>query len=426
MDKIKVTGGKPLKGSAVISGSKNAALPIMTASILTEDDLELSNIPYLVDVTTMNKLLLQHGVELCVNGNEIKDNEIGNSIIFNGSKINNYVAPYDIVRKMRASVIVLGPLLARFGHAKVSLPGGCAIGSRPVDLHLKGLEALGANICIDNGYIIADAPNGLTGSEIEFAKVSVGATENIMMAATLASGTTIIKNAAREPEIVDLAKCLKSMGAEIKGEGTDTMTIVGKRKLHGASHRVIADRIEAGTFAAMCGAAGGNILLENIDASIFEHVAEYFKMAGVSIKQTSDGVLIEREKDRLEPIDIETCPYPGFPTDMQAQFMAMLLTAKGNSTIKESIFENRFMHVPELNRMGADISLNGSIANIKGVEKLYGAEVMATDLRASVSLIIAALSTDTETTVNRVYHIDRGYEFIEQKLSKLGVNISRV
>ncbi|MBN8828462.1 MAG: UDP-N-acetylglucosamine 1-carboxyvinyltransferase [Sphingobacteriia bacterium] len=426
MEKLSIKGGKPLYGEIYISGSKNSALPIMAASLLTEDTLVLSNVPFLVDVTTMSKLLVQHGVDFCVDGSSFENNCSGKRILFNAANVNNLQAPYEIVRKMRASVIVLGPLLARFGRAKVSLPGGCAIGTRPVDLHIKGLEAMGAKIELEEGYICAEAPNGLHGAEITFDKVSVGATENVMMAATLANGITIINNAAKEPEIIDLGNCLKAMGADIEGLGSDKIVIKGINKLKGANYRVISDRIEAGSFAAMVGATGGEIKLQNFNIDLFHNVLDKFEEIGVNIVPEKDGILVKRKEERLKAAEIITQPHPGFPTDLQAQFMAMTTIAEGVSTIQENIFENRFMHVPELIRMGANIKLNGNMALIKGVERLKGAQVMATDLRASMSLLIAALSTDEETIVNRIYHIDRGYERIEEKLQKCGAVIQRL
>ncbi|AZL15253.1 UDP-N-acetylglucosamine 1-carboxyvinyltransferase [Rickettsiales endosymbiont of Stachyamoeba lipophora] len=426
MDKFVITGGKPLYGEVVISGAKNAALPIMTASILCSGELTIDNIPFLADIVSMNRLLLQLGVEIQVNGYTTEYETWSKKLVISGDNINDFTAPYELVRKMRASIIVLGPLLARFGRAVVSLPGGCAIGTRPVDLHLEALKLMGANIKIEEGYIYADAPNGLSGAEINFAKASVGATENIMMAASLASGKTIINNAAREPEIIDLARCLNSMGAKITGEGTEQIIIEGVNKLRSAAHTIIPDRIEAATFAAIAGITNGEIHLHHITAEVFNGVKEFFVEAGITIAEDQGKLVIKRSESHLRPLEITTNPFPGFPTDAQAQFMAMMTIAKGKSIITETVFENRFMHVPELIRMGADIGISGNTAVINGVNALNGAEVMSTDLRASVSLIIAALSSPKETAINRVYHLDRGYDRIEAKLQKLGANISRI
>jgi UDP-N-acetylglucosamine 1-carboxyvinyltransferase len=420
MDKIRIIGGVPLKGKIVISGAKNAALPLMAASLLTDETLTLSNMPFLADITTMANLLAQHGVTLHTNGDGT-----GRAIALNGAKVDNFTAPYDMVRTMRASVLVLGPLLARFGEAKVSLPGGCAIGTRPIDLHLKALEKMGAEIKLEDGYVYASVKGRLRGAEIVFEKVTVGATENLLMAASLADGVTVLKNAAREPEVTDLAECLVKMGAHISGIGTDTLTIEGVEKLHGCLHRVVADRIETGTYAAAAAITGGDVELIGARADLMKAVIDKFIEAGVSITETEHGLRVTRTGP-IHGIDIMTEPFPGFPTDMQAQMMALLAVADGASMMTETIFENRYMHVPELIRMGARINPHGASAMIRGVAKLTGAEVMATDLRASVSLVIAALAAEGETIIHRVYHLDRGYERLEEKLSACGAKIERI
>jgi len=419
MDKIRIIGGTPLVGSIPISGAKNAALPLMTAALLTDEKLVLSNVPYLADIVTMANLLAQHGVSLSLPQGK------GRSMSLDASNINNLTAPYEVVRTMRASVLVLGPLLARFGAAKVSLPGGCAIGTRPIDLHLKALEAMGAEIDLQDGYIHAKVASRLKGAVINFEKISVGATENILMAACLAEGKTVLHNAACEPEICDLAYCLQAMGAEIQGIGTDTITVTGVEALHGAHHTVIADRIEAGSFAAAAAITGGDVELLGARAEHMTAVIEKFEAAGISVSETARGLRVKCE-GRIQGIDIMTAPYPGFPTDMQAQMMALLSVADGASMVTETIFENRYMHVPELTRMGANIVVHGSSAMIRGAGKLRGAEVMATDLRASVSLVIAALAAEGETLIHRVYHLDRGYERLEEKLGLCGANIERI
>ncbi|AIL64560.1 UDP-N-acetylglucosamine 1-carboxyvinyltransferase [Rickettsiales bacterium Ac37b] len=426
MDKIFIKGGKPLKGTIAISGSKNAALPIMAASLLTADTLILSNIPLLADITTMSHLLTNHGVSLTVDGIASFTYQNGRVLQLNAANVNNYTAPYDIVRKMRASVWVLGPLLARFGQACVSLPGGCAIGNRPIDLHISALEKLGASIELKDGYIIAHTKSKLKGANIRFDKVSVGATANIMMAATLAEGYTTITNVAKEPEICDLAVCLKAMGAQVEGVGTDTITIEGVKQLHGTHHTVIPDRIEAGTYAIAAAITGGEINLTNINQELIDNIIQKLEHAGVSTAITDTGMLVKRSEDHIYSTDIHTQPYPGFPTDMQAQFMALMSIARGSSLISENIFENRFMHASELMRMGADITVNGSVAMVKGINQLKGAPVMATDLRASVSLVLAALAAKGNTQISRVYHIDRGYERIEEKLVACGADIERI
>jgi UDP-N-acetylglucosamine 1-carboxyvinyltransferase len=415
MDRILITGGHPLAGTITISGAKNAALPLMTCGLLTDDFLVLSNVAKLADLQTMAELLAQHGITVIPEGRTLTL----------GGRITNTEAPYDIVRKMRASILVLGPLLARCREGRVSLPGGCAIGTRPVDLHLKGFEAMGAIIKLDGGYIDATAPTGLHGANIVFPFVSVGATENLLMAATLAEGVTTLKNAAREPEITDLANCLIAMGAKIEGIGTDTLTIEGVRALHGATHAILPDRIETGTFACAAAITGGHVFLENARIDDLGAVVTSLTEAGVEISPAPDGFWVKR-KNGLHGIDVTTEPFPGFPTDMQAQFMALMSVADGASMVTETIFENRFMHVPELNRMGARINAVGASAIIRGVPHLSGAQVMATDLRASVSLVLAGLAAQGETTINRVYHLDRGYEAVEQKLAACGARIERI
>ncbi|MCK5276562.1 MAG: UDP-N-acetylglucosamine 1-carboxyvinyltransferase [Alphaproteobacteria bacterium] len=420
MDQIRIRGGRPLKGSIRISGAKNAALPLMTASLLTDETLTLTNLPFLADITTLVQLLMQHGVQI-----GMRDSGAGHVLEMTAKEITSTTAPYDLVRKMRASILVLGPLVARCGEARVSLPGGCAIGTRPVDLHLKGLEALGAEIELANGYVHARAPKGLAGGHYVFPFVSVGATENLVMAASLAKGESTLVNAAREPEVADLAKCLVGMGAKIEGIGTDTLTIQGVPALHATEHRVVADRIETGTFAMAAAATGGELELVGAELSIIDSVAEALDKAGVEIVETENGLKVRR-RNGLVGVDVMTEPYPGFPTDMQAQMMALMSIAEGASMITETIFENRFMHVPELARMGANINVHQSSAMVRGTKKLTGAPVMATDLRASVSLVIAGLAAEGETVINRVYHIDRGYERIEEKLKACGADIERV
>ncbi|HQT46444.1 MAG TPA: UDP-N-acetylglucosamine 1-carboxyvinyltransferase [Acidocella sp.] len=415
MDSIRITGGVPLSGTIPISGAKNAALPLMTCGLLTDERLILSNVAKLADLATMAELLAQHGIAVEAEGR----------ILSLGGHITNTEAPYDIVSKMRASVLVLGPLLARVREARVSLPGGCNIGTRPVDLHLKGLEAMGATIKLDAGYIDATAPSGLHGATIVFPFVSVGATENLLMAAALADGTTTLKNAAREPEIIDLCTCLIAMGANIQGIGTDTLVIEGQKSLHGAKHAILPDRIETGTYACAAAITGGKILLENARAEDLGAVLSVLTEAGVKITPAENGFWVERANG-LHGVDVVTEPFPGFPTDMQAQFMALMCVAEGASMVTETIFENRFMHVPELNRMGARINAHGSSAIIRGVKKLSGAQVMATDLRASFSLVLAALAAEGETTISRVYHLDRGYESVEEKLKACGARIERI
>ena len=418
MDRIQITGGKQLNGDIEISGAKNAALPLQTAAILTDQPLLLNRVPDLKDVMSLNEVLEQLGIVARYDSHSKK-------LALNGAKITSCEAPYDLVRKMRASILVLGPLVARMGEAKVSLPGGCAIGTRPVDLHIEGLKRLGAEIELSEGYIHARAPKGLTGAPVHFTKVSVGATENLMMAATLAKGTTTLTNAAREPEIVDLGECLIKMGAEIEGLGTDKIVIHGKKFLRGTEHSVIADRIEAGTFAVAGAMTGGKITLKNCDIKYLQYLVDPMAKAGVSMTGENGDVHVQRTGERLKGFDIMTEPYPGFPTDLQAQMMSMLTIADGAGMITETIFENRFMHVPELARMGANITVHGSSALVRGVPKLKGAPVMATDLRASVSLILAGLVAEGVTTVNRIYHLDRGYENLVGKLSAVGARLER-
>ena len=420
MDQIRIRGGRPLEGSIRISGAKNAALPLMAASLLTDETLTLTNLPFLADITMLVQLLMQHGIEI-----GMRDSGAGHVLEMTAKEITSTTAPYDLVRKMRASFLVLGPLVARCGEARVSLPGGCAIGTRPVDLHLKGLEALGVEIELANGYVHARATKGLQGGHYVFPFVSVGATENLVMAASLAKGESTLVNAAREPEVADLAKCLVAMGAKIEGIGTDALTIQGVDALHGAEHRVVADRIETGTFAMAAAATGGELELAGAAMEIIDSVAEALDKAGVEVSETKGGLKVSR-RNGLVGVDVMTEPYPGFPTDMQAQMMALMSVAEGASMITETIFENRFMHVPELARMGANINVHQSSAMVRGVKKLTGAPVMATDLRASVSLVIAGLAAEGETVINRVYHIDRGYERIEEKLKACGADIERV
>lgn len=425
MDKIRIRGGRPLNGSITVGGAKNAALPLMTASLLTDETLTLTNLPILADINTLCNLLLQHGVAIHMAG--AGGDCAGRAVDFTARDVTNTTAPYDLVRKMRASVLVLGPLLARCGEAKVSLPGGCAIGARPVDLHIKGLEAMGADIRIEAGYIVAKAPaGGLRGAEYVFPKVSVGATENLLMAATLAKGTTILVNAAREPEVTDLAECLVKMGAKITGIGSDRLVIEGVDRLHGARHMVVADRIETGTYAMAAAITGGRLDIMNTRLDLIKAAVKALAPAGVAFEEIENGIRVSRANGELHGVDVMTEPFPGFPTDLQAQMMALMCTAKGAAMITETIFENRFMHAPELTRMGARITVHGSSALVRGVERLTGAPVMATDLRASVSLVLAGLAAEGETTVNRVYHLDRGYERVEEKLAACGAEIERI
>jgi UDP-N-acetylglucosamine 1-carboxyvinyltransferase len=426
MDKIRIRGGRPLTGAIPISGAKNAALPLMTASLLTDETLTLANLPHLADIATLATLLAQHGVAIEMRGGAPNGGHAGRVLALTARDITNTTAPYDLVRKMRASFLVLGPLIARCGQARVSLPGGCGIGARPVDLHLKGLTQLGAEIELSEGYIQARAPDGLKGARFAFPQVSVGATENLMMAATLAKGETVLVNAAREPEIGDLARCLVAMGAEIDGIASDTLRIVGVERLHGAHHSVIPDRIEVGTYAMAAAITGGDVELVGAQPEAVTAVIEKLQEAGVMIAPTERGLRISQVNRGLEGVDVMTEPYPGFPTDLQAQIMTLMATARGASMITETIFENRFMHVLELNRMGANINVHQASAMVRGVSKLTGAPVMASDLRASVGLVLAGLAAEGETMVHRVYHLDRGYERLEEKLSACGADIERV
>ncbi|WP_114953656.1 UDP-N-acetylglucosamine 1-carboxyvinyltransferase [Sphingosinicella terrae] len=424
MDRIIITGGKRLQGRIPISGAKNAALTLMPCALLTDEPLTLRNLPRLADVDGFGHLLNQLGVSTMVEG--ARKGEFGRVMTLRASTIVSTVAPYDIVRKMRASILVLGPLLARAGEATVSLPGGCAIGNRPIDLHLKALQALGAEIELAAGYVRAVAPKGgLTGGTIRFPTVSVGATENALMAAVLASGTSVIENAAREPEITDLALCLNAMGARITGLRTDTLTIEGVERLHGATYAVMPDRIEAGSYACAAMITGGSLELVGARRETMPSILSGLEDAGATIEDGDRGIRVSAN-GAIKPLSISTAPFPAFPTDMQAQFMAMLSLADGTSLLTETIFENRYMHVPELSRMGADIEVRGRSAVVRGVDKLIGAPVMATDLRASMSLILAGLAAEGETQVHRVYHLDRGYERLEEKLQAVGAEIERV
>jgi UDP-N-acetylglucosamine 1-carboxyvinyltransferase len=419
MDSIIVRGGTPLHGQIRIAGAKNAALTLMPATLLTEEPLTLTNVPRLSDIRTMSQLLQSLGTE-------VASMQGGQVITLSSYNLASTTADYEIVRKMRASNLVLGPLLAREGRATVSLPGGCAIGARPMDIHITGLEALGAEIELRDGYLHAKTKGGLKGAVVELRFASVGATENIVMAATLAKGTTVLKNAAREPEIVDLVKCLRAMGAEIEGEGTSTITIEGVDRLHGATHQVVTDRIELGTYMIAPIIAGGEVELIGGRTDLLQSFCEKLDEAGVSITENPTGLKVARKNGRIRAVNVKTEVFPGFPTDLQAQMMALMCTASGESHLEETIFENRFMHAPELMRMGAQIDVHGGVATVKGVERLRGAPVMATDLRASVSLILAGLAAEGETRVARVYHLDRGYEHVEEKLSAVGASIERM
>ncbi|HYE45750.1 MAG TPA: UDP-N-acetylglucosamine 1-carboxyvinyltransferase [Caulobacter sp.] len=421
MDSIAITGGARLNGEIPISGAKNSAIKLMVASLLTDEPLRLTNMPRLRDTRFLGQLLSHLGTSI-----DNRDGPSGPESVLHTPTIKSHFAPYDLVRQMRASFNVLGPLVARNGQAKVSLPGGCTIGARPVDLHLKAIEALGAQIDLHEGYVYAQAPRGLRGAEIAFPFVSVGATEHAMLAAVLAQGETILSNAACEPEIEDLADCLNAMGAQVGGAGTPVIRIVGVKKLSGATHAVISDRIEAGTYAVAAAMAGGEVRLTNTRADLIEALLVKLEEAGVGVTRTNDGVVIRRNGARLKAVDVDTAPYPGFATDLQAQFMALMTLADGESVIRETIFENRFMHVPELGRLGADITVSGGEARVRGVERLEGAPVMATDLRASVSLVIAGLVARGETTVSRVYHLDRGFERLEEKLNACGADVRRI
>ncbi len=427
MDRIRIVGGNKLAGTIPISGAKNAALPLMIASLLTDDTLTLENVPHLADVEQLIRILGNHGVDYSVNGR--RENQragYSRTINFSARTIVDTTAPYELVSKMRASFWVVGPLLARMGEAKVSLPGGCAIGTRPVELFIEGLQALSAEIDVENGYVITRAKNRLKGNRYVFPKVSVGATHVLMMAASLARGETVLENAAREPEIVNLAECLNAMGAKISGAGTSTITIDGVDGLSGARVRVIPDRIETGTYAMAVAMTGGDVVLEGAEPDLLQSALDVIGQTGAEITPTNEGIRVRRNGAGISPVDITTEPFPGFPTDLQAQFMGLMTMAKGKSRITETIFENRFMHVQELARLGARITLSGQTAVVEGVAALKGAPVMATDLRASVSLVIAGLAAEGETTVNRVYHLDRGFERLEEKLSGCGATIERI
>ena len=428
MDRIRIVGGNELNGRIPISGAKNAALPLMIASLLTDDTLTLENVPHLADVEQLIRILGNHGVDYSVNGRREKQNEgYSRTINFSARNIVDTTAPYELVSKMRASFWVIGPLLARMGEAKVSLPGGCAIGTRPVDLFLEGLQALDADIDVESGYVVAKTRNGrLVGNRFVFPKVSVGATHVLMMAASLAKGETVLENAAREPEIVNLAECLNAMGAKISGAGTRTITIDGVEALSGARHRVIPDRIETGTYAMAVAMAGGDVVLEGARADLLQGALDVVAGTGVEITTVETGIRVRRNGNGIQPVDVTTEPFPGFPTDLQAQFMGLMTMAAGSSKITETIFENRFMHVQELARLGARITLAGQTAIVEGVPRLKGAPVMATDLRASVSLVIAGLAAEGETIVNRVYHLDRGFERLEEKLTNCGAVVERL
>ena len=421
MDRIAITGGARLNGAIPISGAKNSAIKLMAASLLTDQPLRLTNMPRLADTRFLGELL--RGLGVSVTEQEGAD---GGETLLHAAEITSTFAPYELVRQMRASFNVLGPLLARTGHARVSLPGGCTIGARPVDLHLQALTALGAAIELEEGYVSAQAPKGLRGAEITFPFISVGATEHALLAAVLAQGTTVLNNAAREPEIGDLAHCLNAMGAKVEGIDTHTLTITGVGSLNGADWSVIPDRIEAGTYATAAAMTGGDVTLTKMRPALLTALTLKLREAGVTVDETPDGLRIRRDGGRLQPVNVTTEVYPGFATDLQAQFMALMTLAEGESVISETIFENRFMHVPELMRLGADISVHGGEAHVRGVEALHGAEVMATDLRASVSLVIAGLAAEGETTIGRVYHLDRGFERLEEKLGACGAEVRRL
>jgi UDP-N-acetylglucosamine 1-carboxyvinyltransferase len=427
MDRIRIVGGQRLNGTIPISGAKNATLPLMIASLLTDEPLILENVPRLADVIQLQRILGNHGVDVMINGKRPGDDpHAGRTITLSAKTIVDTTAPYELVSKMRASFWVVAPLLARMGEARVSLPGGCAIGTRPVDLLIMALEQLGADIEIDGGYVIARARNGLRGGEIVFPKVTVGGTHTAIMGAVLARGTTVIENAAREPEVADLADCLNKMGAKISGAGSARIVIEGVARLSGARHSVLPDRIETGTYAMAVAMAGGDVLLQNARPELLEAALDLLAQTGTSVTPTNEGIRVARNGAGLMPVEVTTAPFPGFPTDLQAQLMALMTRAKGTSHIRETIFENRFMHVQELARLGAHIKLDGDRATIEGVDRLKGAPVMATDLRASVSLVIAGLAAEGETTVNRVYHLDRGFERLEEKLGACGAAITRI
>lgn len=427
MDRIKIIGGAPLEGAIPISGAKNAALPLMIAALLTDETLTLENVPRLADVQKLFHILANHGVDASFEGKRNgQDHLAGQTVHLSARAIVDTLAPYELVSTMRASFWVIGPLLARCGEARVSLPGGCAIGTRPVDFFIDGLAAMGAQIEIDRGYVVARAKDGLSGNRLRLPKPSVGATHTLMMAATLAQGETVIVNAAREPEIVDVAECLIAMGARIDGHGTDQIVVEGVPRLRGARHTVLPDRIETGTYALATAMAGGDVVLEGGRADHLERPFELMEQAGAEVSLTNRGIRVRRNGHGINAVDAETAPYPGFPTDLQAQFMAVMTAGRGESRITETIFENRFMHVQELVRLGAKISLEGQTATVTGVKQLTGAPVMATDLRASVSLVIAGLAAAGETEVSRIYHLDRGFERLEQKLARCGAQISRI
>jgi UDP-N-acetylglucosamine 1-carboxyvinyltransferase len=427
MDRISIVGGQPLHGTIPISGAKNATLPLMIASLLTKDTLILENVPRLADVSLLQRILNNHGVDVMVGGKRPGDTVFqGQTLHISAEHIIDTTAPYELVSKMRASFWVVGPLLSRMGEAKVSMPGGCAIGTRPVDLLIAALQSLGAEIDIDRGYVIARAPNGLRGGRIEFPKVTVGGTHTAMMAAALARGTTVIENAAREPEVADVAACLNKMGADISGAGTSRIVVEGVPRLGGARHTVLPDRIETGTYAMAAAMTGGEVLLEGARPELLQAALDVLTRTGTEITPTNAGIRVARNGAGIAPVDVATAPFPDFPTDLQAQFMALMTRAKGTSRITETIFDNRFMHVQELVRLGARIHLDGETATVEGRARLKGAPVMATDLRASVSLVIAALAAEGETVVNRVYHLDRGFERLEDKLAACGAQISRL
>ena len=427
MDRIKIVGGQRLEGTIPISGAKNAALPLMIASLLTSDRLTLKNMPNLADVALLARILRNHGVDHSIEGKRAHPSSLmGETYHLTARDIVDTTAPYEMVSRMRASFWVLAPLVARCGEARVSMPGGCAIGTRPIDLHLLAMKGLGAEIEIDGGYVVARAKKGLRGGRIVFPKVSVGATHAALLGAAMARGETVIDNAAREPEIGDVAHCLIKMGALIEGIGTSTLRIQGRDRLEGATHTVLPDRIETGTFAMAVAATGGDVTLEGTRRDLLDNALHALAATGAEVSDVDNGIRVRRNGDGIEPLSIETQPFPGFPTDLQAQFMALMTRAKGTSVVRETIFENRFMHVQELARLGADIQLHGDTATIKGVKRLKGAQVMATDLRASVSLVIAGLMAEGETMINRVYHLDRGFEHLEEKLSRCGARIERI
>jgi UDP-N-acetylglucosamine 1-carboxyvinyltransferase len=427
MDRIRIVGGQRLTGAIPISGAKNATLPLMIASLLTEDTLVLDNVPHLADVGLLQRILGNHGVDVMIAGKRPGENgDNGRTLHISAKTIVDTTAPYELVSKMRASFWVIAPLVARMGEAKVSMPGGCAIGTRPVDLLIMALQQLGADIEIESGYVIARAKNGLRGGEIKFPKVTVGGTHTVLMAAALARGTTVIENAAREPEIGDVADCLNKMGARISGAGTSRIVVEGVDKLNGARHAVLPDRIETGTYAFAVAMTGGDVLLHNARPELLQSALDVLAETGTTVTPTNEGIRIARNGAGLLPVEVTTAPFPGFPTDLQAQLMALMSRAEGTSQITETIFENRFMHVQELVRLGARIQLDGQTATIEGVPRLKGAPVMATDLRASVSLVIAGLAAEGETIVNRVYHLDRGFERVEEKLARCGAAIERI